>query len=220
MDRKNILKQYLISPEEMESYSELPLDEYTQKNEPELYDKIEHAKRIKEAIGMSSDVGGPMGMIGAVSNLTKNKAFSNILNLIKTRDPKIKEILEKVKNFPEKEKEEFLDYYEKNTNYFPQNETQSLGTRISGYEPKTYGKVFATDITPKSGGVKNISKQKQESLKQYEELKQENKLFNDLIEKYKQGADIGNEELLKLSPEQQKNFLGYVKNFVQPWHGR
>lgn len=64
--RKSALQRFLMSSEEMENYSKLPMDEYIRTNEPELFDKIERAKRINEAIDMSSGMGGPMGTIGSI----------------------------------------------------------------------------------------------------------------------------------------------------------
>ena len=167
------LSRFMMSPEEVENYSKLPMDMYTRTNDPELYEKIDHAKRINEAIGMSSGFGGPMGMIGAVSNLTKKKAFSNIINLIKTRDPKIKDILEKIKSFPEKEKQEFLDYYKRNTDYFPQNETQSLGKVISEDIPEKIGNVMVKGTPEEKIGKVILKGNKPESITEPEMLSEE-----------------------------------------------
>lgn len=59
------LNRFMMSPEEMEAYSEPSImDDYIKQNDPEQYDKIVAAKNINQAIGMTQGMGGPMGAVG------------------------------------------------------------------------------------------------------------------------------------------------------------
>lgn len=67
MDKNDFLKKLLMNSDEIEAYSEPSImDEYIRKEDPEQYEKIQRAKLINQYIDMGSQIGGPMGMVGAL----------------------------------------------------------------------------------------------------------------------------------------------------------